>query len=138
MSSYGQHAPSSSLQQDSALVAQFASHDHTERDHCPLSPSDIHEEAAAWNDSIPHKSRPMKPTIGRPMDKPEIHISTNERAPLLSKPSISRIDETHKGGDDGPAHDLDYKCAFFDEVKTLAGYTLPVFGCASHFLFRRD
>ena len=132
MSSYGQPAPWSSLQQDSALVAQFASYDYAERDHRSLPPS---EEVAAWNDTlIPQKSRPMKPTIGRPMDKPEIRTSVNERAPLLPKPSISRIDETHKGGHDGP--DLDYRRAFFDEVKTLARYTLPVFGCASDFLLQ--
>ena len=135
MSSYGQHAPSSSFQQDSALVAQFASY---ERDHRSIAPSDISEEFAAWNDTIPYESRPNKPTIGRPMQKPETYTSTNERAPLIPKPPISRINETYEGGNDGSGHGSDYRRMFFDEVKTLARYTLPVFGCAPHFLFGSD
>jgi len=131
MDSYGQHAPSSSLQQDSALVAQFDLHDHAGRDRRSLAPSDTHEEADAWNDTIPDESRLEKPAIGWSVHKPESHASTNERAPLLPRPSISRINGTCKGGDDGSDHDFDYRRAFFDEVKTLARYTLPVFGYAS-------
>ena len=135
MSSYGQHAPSSSFQQDSALVAQFAS---CERDNRSIAPSDIPEVVDAWNDTIPNESRPKKPTIGRPMHKPEIYTSTDERAPLIYKPSISRINETYEGGDNGLGHGSDYRRAIFDEVKILARYTLPVFGCVSHFLFGND
>lgn len=145
MSSYGQHAPSSSFQQDSALVAQFASYDHPGANPRSFAPSNIPEEAAAWNDSIPHESRPKRLTIGRPVHKPEFHASTNERSPLLRKPSVSRINETYEEGIvDRSGHDFDYKQTFFDEVKTLARYTLPVFGCvpfpfqkwpvSSHFL----
>jgi hypothetical protein len=133
MSSYGQHAPSSSFQQDSALVAQFASYDHPERDPRSSASSDIPEAAAAWNDSIPHERRPKRLTIGGSVYKPEAHASTNERSPLLRKPSVSRIREAYEGGDGRSDHDLDYRRTFFDEVKTLAKYTLPVFGCA--FLF---
>jgi len=137
MSSYGQHAPSSSFQQDSALVAQFASRDHyLEGDPRSFTPSDIPDEVVAWNDS---ESRPKRLTIGRPTHKLEAPASTNERSPLLSKPSIPRITTTYKGGDSGSDHDFfDYKCAFSDEVKTLARYTLPVFGCASLIIFRGD
>ena len=138
MSSYGQHAPSSSFQQDSALVAQFVSHDLPERDPRALAPSDIPEEVAFWNDSIPHEPRPKRLTIGPPIHKPEAHTSTNESSPLLRKPSISRITETYEGGDGGSDHNFDYRRTFFEEVKTLARYTLPVFGCASLFLFRAD
>ena len=133
MSSYGQRAPSSSFQQDSALVAQFASQDQVERDHCSLPPPDVAEEFAAWNDTIPCESRPNKPTLGRPMHKEDAFTFANERAPLLSKPSISRINEVYEDSDDHSNHDLDYRRAFFEEVKTLARYTLPVFGCVSHF-----
>ena len=129
MSSYGQHATSFSFQQDSALVAQFASHDHPER---ALAPSDTPEEVAAWNDIAHHESRPKKPTIGRPMYKPEA-ISTNERSPLLPRLPVPKISE---GG--GSDHDFDYKRTFLSEVKTLARYTLPVFGCVSHFLVGRN
>ena len=133
MSSYGQRAPSSSFQQGSALVAQFASYDNAERDYHNSTPSDIPEEAAAWNDTTYYESRPKKPTMGRPMYKPEIHVSTNERSLLLPKSTVSPINETYEGGDDGPGHGLDYRRIFFDEVKTLARYTLPVFGCVSRF-----
>ena len=65
------------------------------------------------------------------MDKPD----ANERSPLLPKPSsVSPINETYEGHN-GPGHDSDYKRIFFDEVKTLARYTLPVFGYVSHFRF---
>ena len=65
-------------------------------------------------------------------DESETRISTSERSALLPKPcSVSPINEVH----DGPGHDSDYRRTFFDEVKILAGYTLPVFGCASHFYF---
>ena len=135
MSSYGQHPPSSSFQQDSALVAQFASHDsHPERDPHPFAPSDI---PGVWNDSAPRESRPKRPTIENPIHKPEVHTSANECSPLLHKPSISRINETYEGGD-GSDRSFDYRQTFLDEVKTLARYTLPVFGCASLFLFRCD
>lgn len=134
MSSYGQHAPSSSFQQDSALVAQFASHDYyLEGDPRSFTPSDTPEEVIAWNDS---ESRPQRLTIGRPTHKLEAPASTNERSPLLSKPSIPRITTTYKGGDGGSDHDFDYRRTFSDEVKTLARYTLPVFGCASLIIFR--
>ena len=136
MSSYGQHAPSSSFQQDSALVAQFASYDYAERDNRPLPPSDIPEEAAAWNDTTYYESRPKRPTIARPAYKPDARISTNEHSPLLPKSSVSQINEPHQGGDHGPGHDLDYRHLFFDEVKTLARYTLPVFGCVYLLRFR--
>ena len=138
MSSYGQHAPSSSFQQDSALVAQFASRDYAERDPRPLAPSDIPEEVAAWNDTALHESRPSRLAIGQPVHKPEPYISANERSPLLQKPSVPRINETHESSHDGSGHDFDYRKIFFDEVKTLARYTLPVFGCVSLFLFRND
>jgi len=134
MSSYGQHAPSSSFQQDSALVAQFASQDHPERDPHPSAPSDIPRNVI-WSDSVPYESRPKILTIGHPVHKPEAHTSTNERSPLLHKPSVSRISEAYEGGD-GSNHDFDYRRTFFDEVRTLARYTLPVFGCVSLFLFR--
>ena len=134
MSSYGQHAPSSSFQQDSALVAQFASHDHPESDPHPFAPSDI---PAVWNDSVPRESRPKRLTIGRPIHKQEAHTPTNECSPLLHKPPISPISETSEG-DDGSDRGFDYRRTFLDEVKTLARYTLPVFGCASLFLFRGD
>ena len=135
MSSYGQHAPSSSFQQDSALVAKFASHDQLERDPRPFTPSDIPEEVTAWNDSFLHESRPKRLTIGPPVHKPEAYASANERVPLLHKPSVSRINETCEGGDHRSDHDFDYSRTFFDEVKTLSRYTLPVFGCASLFRF---
>ena len=131
MSSYGQHAPSSSFQQDSALVAQFASQD---RD----APSDISEETAAWNDTIPYESRPKRPSIGLPVYKPESFTSTNERAPLLPKPSVPRITEAYEGSVDSSDQDFHYRHTFFDEVKTLARYTLPVFGCVSYFTFSGD
>jgi hypothetical protein len=133
MSSYGQHATSFSFQQDSALVAQFASHDHPER---ALAPSDTPEEAAAWNDTTHYESRPKKPTIGKSMHKPEA-ISTNERSPLLPKLSIPRISETCEGSSSSD-HDLGYKRTLLNEVKILARYTLPVFGCVSHFLVGRN
>lgn len=135
MSSYGQRAPSSSFQQDSALVAQFASHEHAERDNrIPVS-SAVPEELAAWNDTTYYQPRPKKLTIGRPVDKPETRPSTNERSPLLPNPcSVSPINETYEGHD-RHVHDSDYKRIFLDEVKTLARYTLPVFGCVSHLHF---
>ena len=137
MSSYGQHAPSSSFQQDSALVAQFASQDHPAgRDPHPFAPSDIPGDVV-WNDPVPYESRPKRLTIGNPVHKPEAHTSANERSPLLHRPSVSRISEAYEGGD-GSDHDFDYRRTFFDEVKTLARYTLPVFGCVSLFLFRGD
>jgi len=130
MSSYGQRAPSSSFQQDSALVAQFASHEHAERDNHIPAP----EEFAAWNDTT-YQPRPKKLTMGRRTDKPEARISANERSPLLPKPcSVSQINETYEG-QDGRGHDSDYRHTFFDEVKTLARYTLPVFGCVSRLRF---
>ena len=128
MSSYGQHATSFSLQQDSALVAQFASHDHPER---APAPSDTTEEAAAWNDTTHYESRPKKPTIGKPMHKPGA-ISTNERSPLLPK----LISETCEDGG-SLDQDLGYKRAFLSEIKTLAKNTLPVVGCVFHFLAGR-
>ena len=129
MSSYGQHATSSSFQQDSALVAQFASQDQADRDRRSIAPYDLPDEVAAWNDSLPYnQSRPKRPTLGRPVHKEDL---TNERAPLLPRPSVSRINETYEGGCcDGhdSDHDFDYRRTFFHEVKTLAKYTLPVFG----------
>ena len=132
MSSYGQHATSFSFQQDSALVAQFASHDHPEG---TLAPSDTPEEAAAWNDTTHYESRPKKPTIGKSMHKPEA-ICANERSPLLPKLSIPRISETCEGGG-SLDQDLGYKRAFLSEIKTLAKNTLPVVGCVFHFLAGR-
>jgi len=71
--------------------------------------------------------------MGRPDEKPETRISTNECSPLLPKPySVSPINETYEGLK-GLGRDSDYGPAFFGEVKTLARYTLPVFGCVSHF-----
>jgi len=68
--------------------------------------------------------------MGLPTDEPETRIFTDERSPLLPKPSpVSPITEADEG------HDSDYRRAFFDEVKTLSRYTLPVFGCVSHFHF---
>ena len=128
MASYGQHAPSSSFQQDSALVARFASQDQAERDRRALAPSDLPEEFFAWNDTPSDGLRPNKPTLGRPMYQEDILSLTNERAPLLRKPSVSRINETYESSDDHSDHDHDYRRAFFDEVKTLARYTLPIFG----------
>ena len=138
MCSYGQHAPSSSFQQDSALVAQFASQDHFERDHHALASSDIPEEFTAWNDTICYESRPKNPTLGRPMHKEDIINYTNERAPLLPKPSVSGINEAYEDSDDDSNHDRDYRRIFFNEVKTLARYTLPVFGFAPHFFSQVD
>ena len=134
MSSYGQRAPSSSFQQDSALVAQFAS----QLDHRP-STSTAPEEVAAWNDAIPYEPRPKKPTMGQLSDKPDTHISTNERSPLLPKLSpVSPINETYEGSDSCLSHDFDYKRTFFDEVKTLSRYTLPVFGYVSRFFLEPE
>lgn len=135
MSSYGQRAPSSSFQQDSALVAQFASHEHAERDNRTPASSAVPEELAAWNDTTYYQPRPKKLTMGRPMDKPEARPSTNERSPLLPNPCpVSPINETYEGHD-RPGHGSDYKRIFFDEVKTLSRYTLPVFGYVSHLHF---
>ena len=134
MSSYGQRASPSSFQQDSTLVAQFTSHDHPERDPHPFAPSDI---PGVWNDSVPCESRSKGLTIGRPIHQPEAYTSTNECSPLLHNPPISPIGETYGGGD-GSGRGFDYRRTFLDEVKTLARYTLPVFGCVSLFLFRGD
>ena len=68
------------------------------------------------------------------MHKEDVFSVTNERAPLLPKPSVSRINEAYEGFGDDSNHDHNYKRAFFDEVKTLSRYTLPVFGCASRFI----
>ena len=135
MSSYGQHAPSTSFKQDSALVAQFASQDQAERDFRSRAPFNDPEEVAVWNDTTPYESRPRKPTIGRPVLNENKLASTNERTPLVSKPSISRIHEAYEGSDGDSHHDFDYRRMFLDELKTLARYTLPVFGCASRFSF---
>ena len=124
MSSYGQHTTSSSFQRDSALVAQFASYDHADRNPRPLAPSYITEEIAAWNDTIPHEPRPKRPTIGQLVCKSETISSPSERSPLLHKSTVSRINE----GDGDSGHGFDYRTLFFKEVKTLAFYTLPVFG----------
>lgn len=135
MSSYGQHAPSSSFQQDSALVAQYASQVYSEREPRSYSHSDVPEEIAAWNDTTLYESRPKRLTIGLPVHKPEPPNATDERAPLLRKPSVSRINESYEGVDDPLSHDFDYKRVVIDEVKTLARYTLPVFGYPSPLLF---
>lgn len=135
MSSYGQHAPSSSFQQDSALVAQYASQVYSERDPRSCSHSDVPEEIAAWNDTTLYESRPKRLTIGLPVHKTEPPNSPDERSPLLRKPSVSRIDESHESVDDRLSHDFDYKRLVFDEVKTLARYTLPVFGYPSPLSF---
>ena len=128
MSSYGQHAPSSSFQQDPALVARFASQVPVEREHCSLPATDVAEEFTVWNNTIPHESRPKKPTLGRPVHKEDTSTFANERTPLLSKPSISRINEAYEDCGGRSNHDLDYRRAFFEEVMTLARYTLPAFG----------
>ena len=131
MSSYGQHV-TSSFQQDSALVAQFSSYDHADpRNPRSINPSDITEETSAWNDTIPHEPRPRRLTIGRPMYKSEPNSSANELSPLLLKPIVTRINKA----DDGAGHPFDYRTVFFNEVKTLAFYALPVFGCAHLFSF---
>ena len=105
------------------MVAQFASYDHSERD----PPSDT-IEVTAWDDTITYESRPKKPTIGGPVVKQESHNPSTERSPLLSKTSVARISEAYEGSDDGYGHDVGYRRILFDEVKTLARYTLPVFG----------
>jgi hypothetical protein len=128
MSSYGQHAPSSSFQQDSALVAQYASHVYSERDPRPYPHSDVPEEIAAWNDSTLHESRPKRLTIGLPVRRPDSPGLSHERSPLLRKPSVSRINESYESVDGRSSHDFDYKRTFLDEINTLAKYTLPVFG----------
>ena len=117
MCSYGQHAPSSSFQQDSALVAQFVS-----------QRSDVSEEYTTWNDALSYESRPKKLTLGQLVYKEDVSAVTNERAPLLPKPSVTRITEAYEGSDDHSNHDRDYRHIFLDEVKTLSRYTLPVFG----------
>ena len=67
--------------------------------------------------------------MGLPTDEPETRIPAHERSALLPRPySVSPISDCHPG----PGHDSDYRRAFLDEVKTLVGYTLPVFGCVSH------
>ena len=71
------------------------------------------------------------------VDKPVLPPGpTNERSPLLPNPSpVSPNNETYVEGDSCPSHDFDYKRTFFDEVKTLSRYTLPVFGYASRSVF---
>jgi hypothetical protein len=128
MSSYGQHAPSTSFQQDSALVARFASGDLTERDTRSHAPFNDPEEVSAWNDTIPYESRPRRPTLGRPAYTENKITSTNERTPLVSKSSVSRIHEAYEGIDEDSHHDFDYRRIFFEELKSLSRYTLPVFG----------
>jgi len=71
--------------------------------------------------------------MARPEEKPETCVSTNECSPLLPKPCpVSPINGTYEDHR-GPGGASDYKRIFFDEVKTLARYTLPVFGCVFHF-----
>ena len=88
--------------------------------------------AGVWRHTAYYQRRPEKPTMWLTTDErePETRISTNERSVLLPKPcSVSPINGVH----DDPDHDSDYRRKFFDEVKILARYTLPVFACVSHF-----
>ncbi|RXW17121.1 hypothetical protein EST38_g8726 [Candolleomyces aberdarensis] len=134
-STFAHYQGPASLPSDYALLSRVAGHHNVEED--SLSESETTDETVTpkgktirRRESLPGPYfRPKNPTMGvYPGPNPGESTSSvpTEHTPLLAPPPIPRIEEDI---DRDPAHDNDGKMEmFWEELKILTKYALPVFG----------
>lgn len=138
MASQAAVANSASFQQDSVLVARYAA-DRRARGFSVSSQSSeasISEEETAYSSvcgsgvATPIPRHGQTTTTEPPSTKSQKYLhhdavsSFNETSPLLPRPTTTDRNGHARGGED----DLEGEWTWWDELKTLSSYVLPVYG----------
>ena len=138
MASQAAVANSASFQQDSVLVARYAA-DRRARGFSVsshASEASISEEETAYSSvcgsgvATPVPRHGQTTTTEPPSTKSQKYLhhdavsSLNETSPLLPRPTTTERNSHARGGDD----DLEGEWTWWDELKTLTSYVLPVYG----------
>lgn len=110
MSSYGHHTTASSFPADSGLLA------------AARNGTDEHDDDALDDSTRSNDMRPSNPSMASVKRKSSAISLSHERTPLLS-PSVPTIRE-----DIRERNDSDRFAVYFEELRILSKYTLPVFG----------